>query len=101
MAKVHVKKGDTVRILTGKDRGKKAKVLQVFPALGRVVVEGVNMTVKNVRPKQQGQKGQVVRYNAPIHISNVQRTAAEAAAVTTAKKPVAKAEKATPKTKAS
>lgn len=70
---MHVKKGDNVKILTGKDRGKKGKVLQVFPQLNKVVVEGINMTVKNVRPKQQGQKGQVVRYNAPIHASNVQR----------------------------
>lgn len=98
---MHVKKGDMVRILTGKDRGKKAKVLQVFPLLNKVVVEGVNMTVKNVRPKQQGQKGQVVRYNAPIHISNVQRTTTEAAAVTTAKKPSAKAAKPVSPTKAS
>ncbi len=70
---LHIKKNDTVLIIAGKDRGKKGKVLQVFPKLNRVVVEGINMTVKNVRPKQQGEKGQVVRYNAPLHASNVKR----------------------------
>ncbi len=74
---LHVKKNDTVQILAGKDKGKKGKVLQVFPKLNKVVVEGINMTVKNVRPKQQGEKGQVVRYNAPIHASNVKQATAE------------------------
>lgn len=66
-----IRKNDIVKVITGKDRGKKAKVLQVFPSQNKVVVDGVNMTVKNVRAKRQGEKGQIVRYNAPISASNV------------------------------
>lgn len=67
-----IRKNDIVKVITGKDRGKKGKVLQVFPGIGKIVVEGMNMTAKNVRPKKQGEKGQIVRYNAPMGISNVQ-----------------------------
>ncbi len=67
--KIH--KNDIVIVISGKDRGKKGKVLQLMPHKGRVVVEGVNMMAKNVRPKRAGEKGQVVRYNAPFDISNV------------------------------
>ncbi len=70
---MHVKKNEIVKIITGKDKGKKGKVLQVLPGENRVVVEGVNMLAKNVRPKKMGEKGQVVRFNAPIHASNVKR----------------------------
>jgi len=69
---MNFKKGDTVKIITGKDRGKKGKILQVFPRENMVVVEGLNLMVKNVRPKKMGEKGQVVRYNAPIDASNVE-----------------------------
>ncbi|MFA6553219.1 MAG: 50S ribosomal protein L24 [Patescibacteria group bacterium] len=68
---MYLKKNDTVQIITGKDRGKKGKVLQTFPQSNKVVVEGMNMMAKNVRPKKMGEKGQVVRYNAPVHASNV------------------------------
>ena len=67
-----IRKNDTVKVIKGKDRGKKGKVLQVFPGIGKVVVERINMTAKNVRPKKKGEKGQTVRYNAPMSISNVQ-----------------------------
>ena len=68
---IKFKKNDIVKVISGKDRGKKGKVLQVLPRENKVVVEGVNMTAKNVRAKRQGEKGQVVRYNAPINTSNV------------------------------
>lgn len=64
-----IKKNDTVQIASGKDRGKKGKVLQVYPSVGKIVVEGINMMAKNVRPKKMGEKGQVVRYNAPFAAS--------------------------------
>lgn len=67
---MNIKKNDTVKIVTGKDRGKKGKVLQVFPLGRKIVVEGINMMAKNVRPRRMGEKGQVVRYNAPIDASN-------------------------------
>lgn len=68
---MNLKKNDTVQIISGKDKGKKGKVLQIFPGLNKVVVEGMNMMAKNVRPKKMGEKGQVVRYNAPLSASNV------------------------------
>lgn len=66
-----IKTGDKVRVLAGKDAGKEGKVLQTFPQLERVVIEGVNKTVKHLRARGK-QKGQKVEYNAPIHLSNVQ-----------------------------
>lgn len=69
---MYLRKNDNVQIITGKDRGKKGKVLQVMPQSNKVVVEGMNMMAKNVRPKRMGEKGQVVRYNAPVDASNVQ-----------------------------
>jgi large subunit ribosomal protein L24 len=66
-----IKKNDTVIIITGKDRGKKGKVIEVIPGKEQVVVEGLNVMRKNVRPRRQGEKGQIVSYSAPVHISNV------------------------------
>ncbi len=68
---IKFKKSDIVKVISGKDRGKKGKVLQVLPREYKIVVEGVNMMAKNVRAKRQGEKGQVVRYNSPINTSNV------------------------------
>jgi len=66
-----IKTGDNVKVITGKDRGKTGKVLQVFVATHKVVVEGVNITVKNTRARKQGEKGQKIEYPAPLDISNV------------------------------
>lgn len=66
-----IKKGDTVVVLTGKDKGKKAKVLEVLRDKNKVVLEGLNMYKKHERPRKQGQKGQVVERPMPIHASNV------------------------------
>ena len=66
-----IKTGDKVRILAGKDKGKEGKVLQVFPKLGRVVVEKINLAKRHLRSQGQGQKGQIVEFPAPIHISNL------------------------------
>ena len=66
-----IKTGDKVRVITGKDKGKEGNVLQVFPDLGRVVVEGVNIMKKHLR-KQGNRAGQKIEFPAPLHISNVQ-----------------------------
>ncbi len=58
-------------IITGKDRGKKGKVLNAFPKQEKVSVEGVNLLRKHVRAKETGKKGQVVEFPAPLHVSNV------------------------------
>jgi len=68
----HVKKGDKVKVLAGKDRGKVGKILQVYKAKDRVLVEGVNLVKKHQRPTQQLQKGGIIEKESPIHISNVQ-----------------------------
>ena len=68
---MHVKKGDTVKILSGDDKGATAKVLRAFPAEGRVLVEGVNIVKRHERPRKQGAKGQIVERAMPIHASKV------------------------------
>lgn len=57
---MHVKKGDTVVVISGKDKGKKGKVLQAFPKDSRVIVEGVNMMTKHQKPNQQMQQGGII-----------------------------------------
>lgn len=70
--KVHVKKGDTVMVIAGKDKGKKGKILRVFPAKGRVLVEGINMIKRHTRPTQKVQQGGIITKEAPLDASNVQ-----------------------------
>ena len=64
-----IKGGDTVLITTGKDKGKKAKVLRAFPKAGRILVEGVNVKKIHKRPKREGEKGEVVAVPAPFNAS--------------------------------
>lgn len=66
-----IKKDDQVLIISGKDRLKKGKVLDVFPKEEKVVVEGVNIRKKHVRPKKSGEKGQTVQIPSAISLSNV------------------------------
>lgn len=68
---IRIKKGDTVVVITGSDRGKQGRVLRIFPAKKRVVVEGVNMIKRHTRPGQKNRKGGILEKEAPIHISNV------------------------------
>ncbi|MEK7557501.1 MAG: 50S ribosomal protein L24 [Patescibacteria group bacterium] len=70
--KLRVKTGDTVRVLRGKDRGKKGKILAVFPREERVLVEGISMVFRHVRPRRAGEKGQRVQVAAPVPVSRVQ-----------------------------
>ncbi|WP_431657261.1 50S ribosomal protein L24 [Pantanalinema rosaneae] len=69
--KMHVKKGDTVQVISGKDKGKVGEVLLTLPKLSKVVVKGVNIRTKHVKPQQEGESGQIVTNEAPIHSSNV------------------------------
>jgi len=71
MSKLRIKTGDQVMVITGKDAGQKGKVIQVFPASHRVVVEGLNQMTKNVRARKQGEKGQRIQFTGPIDVSNV------------------------------
>lgn len=63
-------KGDTVLIISGKDRGKTGKVVKVFPELKKIIVEGIALKKRHERPKKSGQKGQVIAISSPIHASN-------------------------------
>lgn len=69
--KMHVRKGDEVVIIAGKDKGKRGKILQVLPKEGRVIVEGVNMIKRHTRPTQANPQGGIVEREAPLHSSNV------------------------------
>lgn len=70
MAKLHVKKGDQVLVLSGKDKGKKGKVLTSLPAAGKVIVEGVNIVKKHARATQHMQAG-IHEHEAPIYSAKV------------------------------
>ena len=65
-----IKKGDMVKIMTGKDRGKTGKVSKVIPSEEKIIVEGMNIKKKNIRPKKQGQKGHIAQISAPFYASN-------------------------------
>ena len=69
--KLHVKKGDMVKVTTGKDKGKEGEILKVFPDESRVIVEGVNIISKHVRPTQDNPQGGIAEKEAPVHSSNV------------------------------
>ena len=66
-----IKKSDNVLIISGKDKGKKGKILRVFPKRGRVLVEAVNLKKKHRRPTKSGEKGQIVALPGPMDVSNV------------------------------
>jgi large subunit ribosomal protein L24 len=72
-----IKQGDIVQVIAGKDKGKEGKVLQVLPAKERVLVEGINIVKRHVRPSQRAQKGGIIEKEAPLHVSNVKRVATE------------------------
>ena len=71
MSKVHIKKNDTVYVLTGKDAGKTGKVMQVMPAKGRIIVEHVNMVTKHQKPRGRNQQGGIITQEGTIDSSNV------------------------------
>ena len=71
MSKLHIKKGDTVYVNTGKDKGKTGKVIKVFVEEQRAIVEGLNIVSKNQKPNAKNPQGSIIKMEAPIHISNL------------------------------
>jgi large subunit ribosomal protein L24 len=69
--KLHIKKGDTVKVIAGDDKGKTGKVLKVIPADNRAVVEGLNLVSKHMKPSAQNTSGKIEKIEAPIHVSNL------------------------------
>ena len=73
MNKLSIKSGDTVVVLSGKDKGKQGKVMTAMPETGKVIVEKVNMVSRHTKPRQQGEQGGILQKEAPIYASKVQR----------------------------
>lgn len=69
--KMHVKAGDTVQVIAGKDKGKVGEILKALPQESKVIVKGVNIKTKHVKPQQEGESGRIVNQEFPIHSSNV------------------------------
>jgi large subunit ribosomal protein L24 len=69
--KLHIKKGDTVVVNTGNDKGQKGRVLEIFTKTSRAIVEGVNMMKKHTKPNAESPQGGIIEKEAPIHISNL------------------------------
>ncbi len=75
MSKAHVKKGDEVVVIAGTERGKRGKIITVFPKAQRVIVEGVKMIKKHVRKNRQNPQGAIIEREGTIHLSNVMSAA--------------------------
>ena len=69
--KIYIKKGDTVKILTGNDKGKTGKVLEIITSKYRAIVEGINMVTKHVKPSAEKPEGGLINTEATLHISNL------------------------------
>ncbi len=73
MKKMHVKRGDLVKVIAGKDKGKEGKIVEAIPSKGKVIVEGVATAKKHQKPRMQGQEGGILHIDMPIDASNVMR----------------------------
>ena len=73
MNKMSIKKGDTVVVLSGKDKGKQGKVLAAMPADRKVIVEGINVVSRHTRPRKQGEEGGILKKEAPMYACKVQK----------------------------
>lgn len=89
----HVRKGDEVEVITGSQRGRKGKILEVKTETRRVLIEGINMIKRHVRPTQENPKGGVVEREGTIHISNVKLLNRPTSAKSKDRKKPAKAKK--------
>jgi large subunit ribosomal protein L24 len=69
--KMRIRKGDTVKVISGKDKGKTGEVLRTLPYENRVVVQGINLRTRHVKPTQEGESGRIVTEEASVHASNV------------------------------
>ena len=73
MNKMSIRKDDTVIVLSGKDKGKQGKVLEVQPKAGKVIVENINIVSRHTKPRKQGEEGGILKKEAPIYACKVQR----------------------------
>jgi large subunit ribosomal protein L24 len=70
-AKRHVKKGDMVQVITGNDKGKKGRIIEIVSDSNRAMVEGINIVSRHTKPNAQNQNGGIIKKEAPVHISNL------------------------------
>jgi large subunit ribosomal protein L24 len=70
-AKRHVKKGDMVQVITGNDKGKKGRIIEIVSESNRAMVEGINIVSRHTKPNAQNQNGGIIKKEAPVHISNL------------------------------
>jgi large subunit ribosomal protein L24 len=68
---LHVKKGDTVKIISGKDKGKVGEILKILGTTNQVIVKDINIKKKHIKPKKEGEVGRISQFEAPIDVSNV------------------------------
>ena len=73
MANLHIKKDDTVKVIAGASKNKTGKVLEVLPSEGKVVVEGINVVTRHMKPRRQGEEGGIQKKEAAIYACKVQR----------------------------
>ena len=73
MKKLSIRKDDTVIVLSGRDKGRKGKILAVLPKSGKIVVEGINMVSRHTKPRKQGEEGGIIRKEAPMYACKVMR----------------------------
>jgi large subunit ribosomal protein L24 len=69
--KMHVKVGDSIQVISGKDKGKIGEIIKIFPKSSQVIIKGTNVKTKHVKPQQEGESGQITTFEAPIHSSSV------------------------------
>ena len=69
--KMHVKIGDNVQIISGFDKEKTGEIIKIYPNTGKIIVKGINLKFKHIKPNQQGDVGEIKQIEAPIHHSNV------------------------------
>ena len=71
MSKLHIKKGDTVMVISGNSKGKEGKILEIIKSKNKAIVEGLNLVTKHSKPSAQNPNGGIMKTEAPIHISNL------------------------------
>ena len=86
MNKMSIKKGDTVAVITGKDKGQRGKVLSVNPKEGKVVVEKINLVSRHTRPRKQGEEGGILQKEAPLYACKCDKTTRAASKIVDGKK---------------
>jgi len=84
--KYHIKKGDTVVVITGNDRGKQGRVLEIITKKDKAIVEGINLISKHTKPNAAAPQGGIIKKEAPIHISNLKKAEAATAPASKTKK---------------